>query len=153
MKRQVCVRRWTAIVVIVLALALPATADAQGRSGLGLGIMLGEPTGISMINWLGGGNAIDLVAAWSFGYGSAFYLHADYQFHAFVERPLTLFAGVGGVLLLRDDPALGFRVPLGVSLLFQEVPLDFFIEVAPAMTLAPATAFFVNGGVGFRFYF
>lgn len=145
--------RCAAVAVVVLALAIPATVDAQQRSGIGLGMMLGEPTGISAVSWLGGGNALDLVAAWSFSGESSIYFHADYQFHGFVERPLTAFVGVGGALFLRENPAIGLRVPLGLTFIFQEVPLDLFFEVAPGMTLIPDTDPFVGGGVGFRFYF
>lgn len=140
-----------ALAVIVLA-AAPMGAGAQVRSGLGVGIQVGEPTGLAAINWLGGGNAVDMVAAWSFVGGGSVYFHADYQFHNFVENPLSLFAGVGGFIVLQDNPLLGIRVPLGLTFLFQEAPLDVFLEVAPGITLAPATDFFVNGGIGIRFY-
>lgn len=141
------------ILAIVVMLAAPLALSAQGRNGIGLGVMVGEPTGLSAISWLGGGNALDLVAAWSFRETGSFYLHADYQFHGFVDRPLTLFSGVGGFILLQDNPVLGFRIPFGISFLFQQAPMDLFLEVAPGMTLAPATDFFVGGGIGFRFYF
>ncbi len=134
-------------------LAMPIALSAQGRDGIGLGVIVGQPTGLSAISWLGGGNALDFVAAWSFRDNGSFYLHADYQFHGFVDRPLTLFSGIGGFVLLQDDPALGMRIPLGISILFQRAPMDLFFEVAPGLTLVPATDFFVGGGVGFRFYF
>ena len=141
------------IVAFILLLAAPLALSAQGRDGIGLGIMVGEPTGVSVISWLGGGNALDLVAAWSFAEPGSFYLHADYQFHGFVERPLTLFSGIGGFILLQDQPVLGLRIPFGVSFLFQQAPLDLFLEVAPGITFVQGTDFFVGGGIGFRFYF
>lgn len=141
------------ILTFILLLAAPLVLSAQGRDAIGLGIMVGEPTGLSAISWLGGGNALDLVAAWSFRGPGSFYLHADYQFHGFVERPMTLFSGLGGFIVLQDDPVLGLRIPLGISFLFQQAPMDLFLELAPGITLAPATDFFVGGGLGFRFYF
>jgi len=151
--RRPRIRTRIAIVAIILMLTMPIALAAQGRDGIGLGVIVGQPTGLSAISWLGGGNALDLVAAWSFQDSGSFYLHADYQFHGFVERPLTLFSGIGGFVLLQDDPALGMRIPLGISILFQRAPMDLFFEVAPGLTLVPATDFFVGGGVGFRFYF
>lgn len=136
-----------------MLLAAPLTVSAQGREGIGVGIMVGEPTGLAAISWLGGGNAIDFVAAWSFSGNGSVYLHADYQFHGYVERPLTVFAGLGGFVLFQDDPAMGLRIPLGVSFLLEQAPLDFFLEVAPGMALIPDTDFVVGGGLGFRFYF
>ena len=141
------------IAAVILLLAAPLALSAQQRGGIGLGIMVGEPTGISAISWVGGGNALDFVAAWAFREAGSFYLHVDYQFHGFVDNPMTLFGGLGGFILLQDNPALGARVPLGISFLFQEVPMDFFLEVAPGMALFPETGFFMGGGIGIRFYF
>ncbi|MFW6288353.1 MAG: hypothetical protein ACOC2Q_01075 [Spirochaetota bacterium] len=151
--RKLRLRTRVAIVAIILMLAIPMAMSAQGRDGVGLGVIVGQPTGLSAISWLGGGNALDFVAAWSFQDSGSFYVHADYQFHGYVDRPMTLFSGLGGFVLLQDDPALGIRIPLGVSFLFQRAPLDLFFEVAPGMTLAPSTDFFIGGGVGLRFYF
>jgi hypothetical protein len=140
------------IIAFALLILTPIAASAQQRSGIGLGFMAGEPTGISAISWLGRGNALDLVVAWAFGGEGSFYLHTDYQYHSFVDRPLTVFVGLGGYIRLADNPVLGFRVPLGLTWLFQDVPLDFFVEVAPGMSLVPATDFSIQGGIGFRFY-
>jgi len=141
------------IVIVAALLLLAPSIGAQERSGVGLGIMLGQPSGISAITWLGGGNAVDLVAAWAFTGGGSFYLHADYQFHTYVDRPMSAFAGVGGFVVLRDDPTIGFRIPVGVTFLLRELPMDFFLEIAPAMSLLPSTDFDLFGGLGFRFYF
>ena len=144
----------TVLAVVALALLLvPASVGAQERSGIGLGVMVGEPTGLAAVSWLGGGNAVDLVAAWSFGGGGSIYLHADYQFHSWIDRPLSAFVGIGGFVQLQDDPVLGIRVPVGVTYLFEELPLDLFLEVAPGMSIVPGTDFTVGGGLGFRYYF
>jgi hypothetical protein len=143
------------IAMVLVPVSLSAQTDAIDeleREGFGFGVMLGEPTGVSLISWLGGANALDLVAAWSFQNEGSLYLHTDYQFHSFVERPLTVFFGAGGFVRLEDDPAFGFRIPVGLTYLFENAPFDVFIEAAPGMTLVPATAFTINGGIGFRFY-
>ncbi|MFW5685991.1 MAG: hypothetical protein ACOC0O_04985 [Spirochaetota bacterium] len=141
------------ILIAILALLAPAVATAQQRSGVGLGIVIGEPSGISAISWLGGGNAVDFVAAWSFSGPGSIYVHADYQFHGWIEQPLSAFVGLGGVLILQEQPLLGVRVPFGLTFLFQEVPMDVFVEVAPGVTLGTDTLPLYGGGIGFRFYF
>ena len=148
-----CLRARIVIVAVALTLAAPLALSAQGRDGIGLGVIIGEPTGITAISWLGQGNAIDFVAAWSLRRPGSFYLHADYQYHGYVERPMTVFGGLGAFVQLHDDPVLGLRVPLGISYLFRQAPLDLFAEVAPGITLLPATSFVVGGGIGVRFYF
>ena len=152
MKRSRWLKR-LAVVLIFAAIIAPATLSSQPRTGLGVGVMLGEPTGLSAIMWLGGGNAIDVVAAWAFLGGGSLYLHADYQFHAAIDRPLTYYAGLGGFVQFAEDPEFGARLPLGITYLFQQAPLDIFVEIAPGMALMPATRFRLNGGIGFRFYF
>ncbi|MFW6312869.1 MAG: hypothetical protein ACOC2N_03205 [Spirochaetota bacterium] len=141
------------VIAAVALLLVPASAEAQQRSGIGLGFVLGEPSGIAAVSWLGGGNAVDLVGAWSFGGGGSFYLHADYQYHSWVEQPLSAFFGLGGFVQLQDDPVLGVRVPLGITYLFQDLPMDVFVEVAPGMALVPGTDFVIGGGLGLRYYF
>lgn len=156
MRRSQCLKR-LAVVLMFAAIIAPATLSSQPltapRSGLGVGVILGQPTGLSAIMWLGGGNAIGAVAAWSFLGDGALYLHADYQFHAAADRPLTFYSGLGGFVQFADDPEIGFRVPLGISYLFQQAPFDLFAELAPGMALIPETRFRLNGGIGFRFYF
>jgi hypothetical protein len=160
MRRSLWLKR-LAVVLVFAAIIAPATVSSQPRTGvlpqprtgLGLGVMLGQPSGISAIMWLGGGNAIDAVAAWSFLGGGSLYLHADYQFHAAADRPLTFYTGLGGFVQFADDPEIGFRVPLGISYLFEQAPFDIFAEIGPSMALIPETRFLLNGGIGFRIYF
>jgi len=45
-------------IAIILMLAMPMALSAQGRDGIGLGVIVGQPTGLSAISWLGGGNAL-----------------------------------------------------------------------------------------------
>jgi hypothetical protein len=155
MKRSRWLKR-LAVVLIFAAIIAPAMVSSQPlaapRSGLGIGVVLGEPSGLAAIMWLGGRNAIDLVAAWSF-LGGSLYLQSDYQFHFAADRPLTFYTGVGGFAQFAEDPEIGFRVPLGVTYLFQQAPIDIFAELGAGMALIPETRFRLNGGVGFRFYF
>ena len=51
-----------------------------------------------------------------------------------------------------DDPRLGLRIPLGLSYLISNSPLELFGELAPVLDLTPDTTFRVNGGLGLRYW-
>jgi hypothetical protein len=142
----------------ILIIALHASLGMAQESGMGLGIMLGEPTGISFKNWATGKTALAGGVAWSFGSEDALHIHADYLFHNFgffpVEKgKLPFYYGLGGRIKLEDESLIGVRIPLGVNYIFQDAPLDIFLEIAPLMDLAPETEFNMNGAVGMRYFF
>jgi hypothetical protein len=145
-------------VLVILGVCLLAPALTAQQSGFGLGVMLGEPTGISAKLWLGQTTALDGVVAWSFVNNPAISVHADYLFHFFdvfsvKEGTIPLYAGIGGMVSIGPEPDVGVRIPFGAAYLFETVPLDIFLEVAPIFLLIPATAFDFSGGLGVRFYF
>jgi hypothetical protein len=147
----------TAIIALTVLVSLSVSAAAAGD--FGLGIILGEPTGLSLKQWLTNRTAFDAAAAWSFEDESAFHIHVDYLVHRHglteVDMGRLLFyAGVGGRLKLEEEDArLGVRVPLGVTYIFRGVPVDIFLEIVPLLDLAPATDFRMNGGFGIRYFF
>jgi hypothetical protein len=150
-------RRPTLILVILSICLLTPALTAQQR-GFGLGVMLGEPTGISAKLWLGQTTALDGVVAWSFVNNPAISVHADYLFHFFdvfsvKAGTVALYAGIGGMVSFGPDPDVGVRIPFGSAYLFESVPLDIFLEIAPIFLLIPATTFDFSGGLGVRFYF
>jgi hypothetical protein len=130
---------------------------AQDR-GFGLGIILGEPTGVSGKLWTSGENAFDFAAAWSFQGDGNLLLQADYVWHIFRLIPvpdgkLPFYVGVGGEVILADDPVIGVRVPLGLDYMFGNAPVDIFVELVPILRLAPSTDFDFAGGIGARYWF
>ena len=151
---------------LLLALVLVAGTAAAEGSGTGLGFILGEPTGLSVKQWLAPNSAVDAAAAWSFigGY-SALHLHADLLWHSYVfpvtVGELPLYYGIGGRVKLAgndnsrtdDDLRLGVRVPVGIEYLFDGAPLGAFLEAVPMLDLLPATGFNYNGAIGLRYYF
>ncbi|MBD3307890.1 hypothetical protein GF339_15775 [candidate division KSB3 bacterium] len=145
---------------VVIGLAQPALSQQQG---MGLGVILGEPTGLSLKNWLSSTTALDAAAAWSFGDYESFQFHADYLWHhrGVIEPQLPVYYGVGGRIKLKeDDPGrgeeedtrVGIRFPFGITYLFPNAPFDLFFEIAPILDVAPATDVQVNAAVGGRFY-
>ncbi len=144
---------------IVLGLMLFAIkpAAAQGK-GFGMGIILGEPTGLSAKLWTSGDNAFDFAAAWSVRGEGNLLLQADYVWHFFNVIPvssgkLPLYIGIGGRVVLANDPQLGVRIPFGMDYLFADAPVDIFVELVPILDLSPATNFGVGGGIGVRYWF
>jgi len=148
------------ILSIFLSISFSSFAQAQnGDKDLGIGFMVGEPTGLSLKSWTGGGNAFDIGLAWSLGRYDAINIHADYLWHnyeVFSEADagtLPLYYGIGGrVVFAENDAVIGARVPVGINYLFDDAPIGLFLEVAPIFNIAPSTDFDVDGGVGVRFY-
>ncbi len=157
------IKRWLLIGILVL---LPNFASAQDR-GFGIGIILGEPTGISLKNWLGQTSALDFAVAWSFERYHSFTIHADYLNHNFRlikvdQGTLPFYYGIGGRIKLKDEDTpgndndqarLGVRVPVGLAYHFENVTLDLFIEVVPILELVPSTDFTMSAAIGIRYFF
>ncbi len=152
---------WMRVVIAVLGVGLLASValpvQAQERR-FGAGIILGEPTGLSAKLWVGERAAVDAAVAWSFQGDGAFYLHASYLYHFFNLQPnlpeaLSAYIGAGGKIVFRKDTELGLRVPVGLSYMFKEAPVEAFLEVAPGILLVPGTDADIGGGIGIRYYF
>ena len=139
---------------------------AAQDSGIGVGIIVGEPTGLSFKYWLGGGSAIDAALAWSLEGRNSFSIHGDYLRHfELIEVEsghLPFYAGLGvRMRFLEDRPGnddndnfrLGVRIPLGIAYLFEDIPLELFLEVVPTLDLITSTEFDMNFGVSGRWYF
>lgn len=153
----------TAIVCLLLLLG-SVGARAQDH-GFGIGIIVGEPTGLSAKAWTTGNTAFDFAAAWSFSHGSALHLHGDFLVHRFEliridPGSMPVYYGLGARLKFRDnsrsndeDARLGLRIPVGLAYLFEEAPLDLFVEIVPLLDLAPDTDFTLNASIGIRYFF
>jgi len=156
-----------AFMLFALAFGIP---EARSDNGLGVGLIVGEPTGISVKNWIGENRAIDAAAAWSFSGNDSFQLHADYLFHNFFltlpddfTGQLPVYFGVGCSVKLTDTndqngrndekASVGIRIPLGISYLFADAPVDIFAEIVPILDVAPDTDLDINAAIGVRFYF
>jgi len=143
--------------LIIIFILLQINSYAQDR-GFGLGIILGEPTGVSGKLWTSGENAFDFAAAWSFQGNGNLLLQADYVWHIFRLIPvpdgkLPFYVGIGGEIILANDPVIGVRVPLGLDYMFSNAPVDIFVELVPILRLAPSTDFDFAGGIGARYWF
>lgn len=149
--------RITLVLVLFVLFASISGIQAQEK-GFGAGIIVGEPTGLSGKLWLGGQNALDMAAAWSFKGDGHLLLQTDYVWHSFnlisvSSGKLPLYYGVGGRIVLSDDPLVGIRVPVGLDYIFSGAPVDIFLEIVPILDLIPSTDFDIGGGLGVRYWF
>lgn len=144
---------------IIISLT-PHLAEAQinnhKKNGLGLGLILGEPTGASVKYWVSDNAAFDVGAAWSLAdRNEALHMHTDILWHSWFRdtKNLAFYYGVGGRVIFADDAEAGIRLPLGLTYVFDSIPIDVFLEAAPILDLVPDTNLAGNGGVGIRYYF
>ena len=144
-------------VTILFSLIFISITHAQSN-GIGVGLIVGEPTGISGKYWTGSTTAFDAGLAWSFIDENAFQIHADYIFHnmrliTIPDGKLPFYYGIGARLKTATKIQLGVRVPLGLAYLFQNAPIDIFIEVVPILDLIPKTDFQISVALGARYFF
>lgn len=149
-----------AVLAILATLTFSGSALARQGGPFGLGIIVGEPTGIGGKLFLSRANAIDGAVAWSLEGNNDFHIQGDYLFHNYTlitvdEGEMPLFFGVGGRIAFREnrDDLVGVRFPVGLAYLFEDAPLDIFLEVVPILELAPDTDFDFEGAIGTRFFF
>lgn len=144
--------------ILLMIVIISGSVSAQDE-GFGLGVIIGEPTGINFKAWLGYKTAFVGAAAWSFEHENSWQINLDYLVHNFKlikleEGSLPVYYGIGfRVKTHKKNARFGFRIPLGVVYMFEKAPLDIFAEVVPVFNISPKTEFFLNGGVGIRYYF
>ncbi len=148
------------LALFVLLAAVPARAAEPTPHGgkTGLGIILGEPTGLTLKQGLGGMFAVDFAVGWSFRGGGAIDIHADGLVHPFQllkegQGRLVAYFGAGPRVVARHDVAFAARIPVGLTALFDRSSLEFFVELVPELVLYPGTDVILEGGIGLRIYF
>lgn len=174
MLNQFC--RCVVACTIALFVAIPAAQAAPAKSGrtFGLGLVLGEPSALTIKAWQDNRQAIQ--GGLSFSFDDYILIYGDYLYHypgAFGTRDkfaasLAPYIGVGGLFAVstkdrRDDHryfgkssgsiGLGIRVPLGIEWKPGHPPLGIFLELAPGLSVVPATKAYIQGGIGIRYYF
>ncbi len=141
------------------ASALPSLVSSSVAAAAGIGIIVGEPTGLSFKQGMGGNRSFALAAASSLDGKDALHLHGDLLFHRrdlaeVDDTGLPLYYGIGArVKLLESDDLLGIRFPFGLSTFIADGDFDLFIELVPILDLAPDTDFSLNAGLGIRYWF
>ena len=127
----------------------------------GVGFQLGAPIGVNAKYWLNDHHAVDGAFGYSPYGNSAVEMHADFLFNNFNcltpesgRMPLYWGAGLLGRIRNHGRSSLGgFRFPVGVSYMFEDMPFDIYAEVAPEIIFVPFARGGFDGAVGFRYWF
>lgn len=155
--------------------AVPALADvAPAGKGIGIGVELGAPTNLNLKLMTGPTTGVVIGVGGGIWYDLSLSLHVDHLWHVaaadFDGGNVSAYVGVGGWGSFSDGKGnhlgyyqpfypgvatvgLGVRVPLGVSLAFDAVPIEVFAELVPSVIVFPGIGVFGQGGLGARIYF
>ncbi|NQV13842.1 hypothetical protein HQ531_00180 [bacterium] len=126
--------------------------------GFGIGLALKDGVGLAAKYWLNQKAALA-------GVINQNGVQADYQLHNYDKiRPEEgrnpVYYGLGinlGTQKADDDTevSIGVRVPLGILSYYQKdnYDLDFYLDLVPTLDVTPNTHFWVDGSIGFRYYF
>jgi hypothetical protein len=143
-------------IIVVESHSRPAT--------LGIGAILGDPTAIGIKLRLADNHALQLSAGWGYidAPVSRFTIMGDYLVHFIAFRPryaeagiFSPYVGIGGLIGFHPEPNVvdvGPRVPIGLSFLIRNAPVEIFAEIAPGVLLAPLVEPMLQAGIGARFY-
>jgi len=158
----------------------------SGRGGFeanktfGLGLELGNPTGLNGKVFVSPRSAIDFGVGYildDYYFGEGLHVYADYLWHPVslattqsFELPFYVGGGLRywnftycymGVCNYGGD-AIGIRIPLGLAIDFNNVPLDIFVQLVPVLDFVGGqyfnqygdrAHFAVDGSVGIRYWF
>lgn len=151
--------------VIAVFLLIGASETSAQQPRFGLGVVIGEPTGISMKWWRSSTRAIDAGLGWSITDNnndfqkSRFHLHLDFVRHSFdaINAPerIPVYYGLGASIAgeSEKESSLALRGVVGIAWQPIRTPIDIFVELAPSFQVIPSTTFYLNAGLGLRFFF
>lgn len=150
--------------LIALAAAQPPLL-AGSPEGFGVGMMVGLPTGLSFAWRTDAPLYGDLALAYSFDrkalhvHGDALYTISVLETEDLPDILFPVYIGLGPRFhfgeessLYQSETFIGLRVPLGMGIQHDNVPLEGFLEMAPGIGLYPETRPFFDVAVGARFY-
>lgn len=152
------------VTTLLFSALLIMTPDTQAQDrGFGIGAIIGSPDGISMKSWVSEQGAVAVATSFSISENnSSLYAHVDYLHHKHYDELnwdigyLNYYYGGGARLIWQEaginNTYLALRGPAGLNFNFTEIPVDFFMELAPTLSIDPDIAFGFNGGIGFRYF-
>ena len=155
--RNTAIARLALLALIALGLCT-AGAHASGERG-SVGFVLGAPTGLSGKIFLRDTHALDFDVAYDFirpglaASGDYLYHFRDVYRNSVIE--IAPYVGGGGAIGLPKGDLFGVaaRATGGVDFLFQEIPLELFVDLSPGVWIVPRTGFYGAGVIGVRFLF
>jgi len=149
-----------------------AWTGSRGRN-LGLGLMLGEPAGLTATFEIQPNEELRPLLAYSFSKLFYFSLAYDFRFPKAQWLPNALsnwvpYAGISGLFIFSsssdkgekrgpfdsgDTFGVALQVPLGMQYRLRGSPLEFGVELAPGLGVAPGTYFRFQGGLTVTWFF
>lgn len=138
------------------------------QSGFGAAVILGEPMGLSAKLWLSPDSALDAGGGWSMyrrtGTGEdiraigAPYFYIEYLYHVYdavaaKTGKFVYFFGLGAETALDNSLYLGARLPFGMGYMFENAPIDIFLELVPSIVLRPGVTSDMGASAGLRYWF
>ncbi len=166
----------TAIVIILCCHVIytpSAAAQSPGGRNFGFGLVLFEPTGLTIKDWVSSTNAFDVELGGN-SYFGALRLNFDYlwEYYPFNTPYANLYVGPGislgfgvpyysyyygpansGFLYRTDGEAgLGVRMIVGMDFVPARTPLEFFVQLGPLIGLTPGFGVGIDFALGMRFY-
>jgi hypothetical protein len=138
---------------------------ARQGGNFGLGAVIGDPTGLSCKYWTGHNKAWEgALALWGshHHYDSHNDLHmviqACHLWHNFdmirvSQGAMPLYLGVGGRLVFGHEFLLGVRGCGGIAYMFQNVPVDIFLELGLVVDFVTHPGADMDAGLGVRYFF
>lgn len=141
----------------------PSVSEAfdKGHEGIGIGFVVGSPTGLSL-KWNLAGASFASALAWSFSGDTKITINTDHLRYKYalehesgLGEQLPLYYGLGIHFRYREDKdsIVGLRLPVGFNYLAKEMPMDYFIELAPSLNVFPETDFKLRLALGVRYIF
>lgn len=152
------------LAIVCVALVVPVSARG---ADLGFGVILGSPTGLAFKYQAAKRSAFAAHAGWSIINDPGIHLTGDYQYlfpmaivteEGTTINDLTLYIAAGGRFRFKKVEAtdenkfhLGLRIGGGGE--YRIDRFGIFLEIVPVVDVIPETAFDLEGGLGFLFYF
>jgi hypothetical protein len=150
------------LTTLVFGIALAARAT-PARADFGLGLFLGDPTGLDLKIGLSNRSGLDIVLGFdTYRDGRGSYGHLTYLVTPLVAHGDSVLVpirfGIGAALYgVRNDIDFAVRAPVELALRLRRTPLEFYGELALALTLFDPNdnnlQIDVQSGLGFRVFF
>ena len=147
---------------LVFGIALAAHAT-PAHADFAIGLFLGDPTGLDIKIGLDQRSGLDLVLGFdTYRDGRGSYGHLTYLLTPLVAHGTSVLVpvrlGIGAALYgTSNDVDFAVRAPLEIALRLRRTPLEFYGELALALTLFDPgddnLRIDVQGGGGFRVFF
>ena len=151
------------VVLITSLMLIPIKSEAQ-NDGFGVGAQITAPAGLSFKAWLNETSAVQSLVSFNISENaSVFHMQLDYLKHKKYDQlgwevgELSYYYGGGARFIWRefvfeDNSFWALRLPAGLNFNFSEVPVDFYLEIAPTFEVSPDFNFGFAGGIGFRYF-